>query len=64
MANTNAPFGFREFTGTLGGVAPNFSMSQREIAYDDSSEERQHYNSIRIFSSIVSVRVAQMPGRS
>lgn len=38
MANTNAPFGLREFTGTVGGVAPNFSLITRQIAYNDTTK--------------------------
>lgn len=37
MANTNAPFGFKEWSGGMGGAAPNYALITRQIAYDDST---------------------------
>lgn len=37
MANTLAPFGFRQ-TGVYGGVAPNFGMITRTIDKDDNTK--------------------------
>lgn len=36
MANTNAPFGFK-YVGRLDGSPPNAGVSQRQIAYDNST---------------------------
>lgn len=38
MANTNAPFGFRDWMGTLGGAAPTYAQITREIAYNDTTK--------------------------
>lgn len=38
MANTNAPNGFVEWTGSYGGSAPNFGLIVREIAYGDTTK--------------------------
>lgn len=38
MANTNAPFGLRPYTGPIGGAGVNFGYVYREIAYDDTTK--------------------------
>lgn len=38
MANTNAPFGFRDWMGNIGGAGPNSALTVREIAYNDSTK--------------------------
>lgn len=37
MANTNAPFGFRNFSSLTGG-APNFPLVKQTIAYNDTTK--------------------------
>lgn len=38
MANTNAPFGFRDFQGNIGGASPNAAQIVRQIAYNDTTK--------------------------
>lgn len=38
MANTNAPYGFSEWTGNMGSTTPSYGLLPRQIAFNDTTK--------------------------